>query len=46
MPDMGQSVAGALSILGFSAEAEQTYRQVLPRSGQSLDALARGLERG
>jgi len=45
MPNMGQSLAGALGVLGFSAEAEQTYRQVLPRSGQTLDALAHGLER-
>jgi hypothetical protein len=42
---MAQSLAGALSILGFSAEEEQTYRQVLPRSGQTLAAVARGLER-
>jgi hypothetical protein len=42
---MVQSLVGALSILGFSAEEEQTYRQVLPRSGQRLDAVAHGLER-
>ncbi len=42
---MPQTLAGALSILGFSAEEEQTYRLVLPRSGQTLAAVALGLER-
>ena len=42
---MAQTLAGALSILGFSAEEEQTYRQVLPRTGQTLAAVAHGLER-
>ena len=42
---MAQTLAGALSILGFSAEEEQTYRLVLPRSGQTLEAVAVGLER-
>ena len=45
MPTMAQTLAGALSILGFSAEEEQTYRLVLPRSGQTLAAVALGLER-
>ena len=42
---MAQTLAGALSILGFSAEEEQIYRQVLPRSGQTLAAVAKSLER-